>query len=968
MASIDRSRKLLELLEKVCELGGAERNRVLDEAYSSDPGLREEMVSLLGHQERSWSAMDDALGFPIDVAEAPKEVGPYRFIEELGRGGQAVVYLAEDTRLGRRVAVKLMSGLTWLAFPEARERFQREGVVAAKLDHPGICPVYDIGVHDGVSYISMRYVEGQTLAEKLSEHRRSAGVGEAGVPDENPSRPSTRADIDVAVALVEKAARAVHAAHEAGVLHRDIKPENIMVTPEGEPVLLDFGLAREEASEGETLTRSGKVMGTPAYMAPEQCSGETRTIDQRTDVFALGATLYELLTLRRPFEAPTLDALYREIREADPVPPRRRNARIPGDLEVVVLAALRKTPSSRYSSALAFAEDLRAVRELRPITARRAGALDQLKKLARRNKGAVASIALVMTALIAGVILMGIGLLRAQDAENLADERRRDAEGALSQADAVSEFLAGLLSDANRVNRGGKEPTFREALDAAAARLERDFGDQPLVKATLHRILGLDYEILGAVDSAISHIRDCLRIRLELLGKGSPETLEAQVLLGRVLERNNQVKESHDVLVEAAGWSQAIDRATPKMRGQLHHHLAQAKMVLGKFGDAEAHALEALRIFQSVDDQAYLAQTKAGMAAILRRLGRLREGERYARESLATLKKEFGPESSQVATLLNNLAVNLRSQNRLVEAEKHTRRSIEIKEKLFGKGHRELLALSCNWGGQLTHLHRYEEAEPVLRECVRAHRKAFGERHRVVAFPLNFLAQLLNRVDRNDESEEAFREVHEILVAELGPGDRRAEEALFGLAKALMGQGKLAEAEKCIRRVVPALVKRHGEEHRVVANVRLWLAQCLRRQGRADAVDELVSEVEAHYAADPILGARCLRERALLLLGTDAAQATSLLRRAVKQRSTAKPRGELEVDLARALMAQERWKDAESLLKKAHADFTASLSAIHWRTLRAARTLADLYEKTGRSEEAATWRAHGTPRRPKRGG
>jgi serine/threonine protein kinase len=246
---------------------------------------------------------DDA-GTQVEPAPAAPEriIGPYRLISELGRGGQACVYLAEDTRLPRRVALKVFqSGLA--ASPSVLLRFQREAASLSRFDHPGICTVYETGEWRGISYIAMRLVDGETLARWITRRVKAKAGGE--VPD--------RAALLEAGGLIERSARALHVAHEAGIVHRDIKPSNIMIAEGGEPVIVDFGLARDEESADPTLTRPGDVAGTPVYMSPEQIRGRRALVDRRSDVFSLGVMAYEALTLTLPFEAPTTPAVFQKI-------------------------------------------------------------------------------------------------------------------------------------------------------------------------------------------------------------------------------------------------------------------------------------------------------------------------------------------------------------------------------------------------------------------------------------------------------------------------------------------------------------------------------------------------------------------------------------------------------------------------------------------------------------------------------
>ncbi len=356
-------------------------------------------------------------------ASAPGErrVGPYRLGRELGRGGQAVVYLAEDLRLNRRVALKVLVGGTQTS-ERVFDRFQREATMASKLDHPGICTVFDTGVDGGSAYIAMRYVEGSTLATWIGQRKSSDSTttdsftfsvteGEKdlttrrGDASEQPSSsvgPSTRGEVMDVVRIIEQAARALHAAHEVGIIHRDIKPGNIMVTPDGSPVILDFGLARDD-EDGHSLTQTGDLFGTPAYMSPEQLLAQRVPLDRRTDVWSLAVSLYEGLTLQRPFDGKARDAIYQAILTHPMPDPRKLNRGISADLKVVLETALEKDRNRRYRTALEFAEDLRRVRTYEPIKARPAGPLLRLRRFAQRNP-------VTATATIGGFLTLVIGL------------------------------------------------------------------------------------------------------------------------------------------------------------------------------------------------------------------------------------------------------------------------------------------------------------------------------------------------------------------------------------------------------------------------------------------------------------------------------------------------------------------------------------------------------------------------------
>jgi hypothetical protein len=351
-----------------------------------------------------------ATPFPSGRApENPEVIGNYRIVREVGRGGMGVVYLAEDTRLRRNVALKILSPV-FASSRDLQRRFEREAAIASKLDHPGICTVYEAGEAGGIPFIAMRFVHGETLEHWIAEARAAAGMGggrerSATLPGgeggaASASRPNTgpgmREEIRRIVHLVERAGRALHVAHEAGLIHRDVKPGNIMVTREGDPIVLDFGLARDEEGTGASITQTGALMGTPAYMSPEQIAAQRIRLDRRTDVYSLGVTLYEALTLRLPFAAGTRDSLYQKILVSEPENIRRLNPAVPGDLKVVVDKALEKDRDRRYQTALELAEDLRRVREDEPIRARPVSLLSRAKRWVHRNPGvAVPTLGLV---------------------------------------------------------------------------------------------------------------------------------------------------------------------------------------------------------------------------------------------------------------------------------------------------------------------------------------------------------------------------------------------------------------------------------------------------------------------------------------------------------------------------------------------------------------------------------------------
>ncbi|MCI0541905.1 MAG: protein kinase [Verrucomicrobiales bacterium] len=304
----------------------------------------------------------------------PRTFGEYDLLEEIARGGMGIVYRACQRRLNRVCAVKVLVGGEFSS-TEFRHRFRTEGEAAASLDHPNIVPVYEVGDHEGHPYLSMKWIEGGTLGRRIEA-----------------ARPGPRE----AASLVLKLARAAHYAHQRGVLHRDIKPGNVLLNPDGEPFLTDFGLAKLVEKES-TVTRTMAVLGTPSYMSPEQASGHTKHLSTAADVWGLGAVLYELLTGRPPFAGGTTMETIRQVLDKEPIAPRHLNPAADTDLEVICLKCLRKEPGQRYGSAEALADDLERWLRHEPILARRTSAWERAGKWLRRNPAwAALGIALVL--------------------------------------------------------------------------------------------------------------------------------------------------------------------------------------------------------------------------------------------------------------------------------------------------------------------------------------------------------------------------------------------------------------------------------------------------------------------------------------------------------------------------------------------------------------------------------------------
>ena len=411
----------------------------------------------------------------------PGQLGNYRLLREIGRGGMGVVYEAEDVLLNRRVAVKL---LPFAALLDQKQivRFQNEARAAGQLHHPHIVPVHAVGIDQGIHYFAMQYIAGQSLRTLLDsmapatatpnstelynrQPQPNTAPSPAVISTASPVAVSTvsvqqRDRIRSAARLAIDVAEALDHAHAHGVIHRDIKPANLLLDEAGKVWVTDFGLARAPQETGVTL--SGDVMGTIRYMSPEQAAGRTAYVDHRTDVYSLGITLYELLTLRPAFPTQNRQAFLRMIEHTEPTPPRQLNRNIPADLENVVLKAIAKEPAARYATAQEFADDLRRFLEGKPTQAKRPTLLDRAAKWTHRHSRLVAATLMVMALMLMGTLTATLIIATEQNrtAQALHEFRRlfEQSNGAFDQHLLLNERLAAIP---------GAEPVRRDMLRAA---------------------------------------------------------------------------------------------------------------------------------------------------------------------------------------------------------------------------------------------------------------------------------------------------------------------------------------------------------------------------------------------------------------------------------------------------------------------------------------------------------------------
>jgi eukaryotic-like serine/threonine-protein kinase len=708
-------------------------------------------------------------------------VGRYRVLREIGRGGMSVVYLAEraDDAFHQRVALKVLDRAP--RDRDARSRFEQERQILASLEHPSIARLLDGGVDGrGVPYIVMELVEGERIDQYCEQRRLS---------------------VDERLALFQVVARAVAYAHRRLVVHRDLKPANIFVTAAGEVKLLDFGIAKLLDPEAAGVfaappTRTVLRVLTPEYAAPEQVRGEPVTT--ASDVYQLGLVLFELLTGRRAhgLGGDSLVELERVVCDGEPPRPSRQAAsrvsrrRLEGDLDSIVLTALRKEPDRRYPSPADLAADLERHLKGLPVAARQEGLLYRAGKFVRRHRFALAAAAAVAVSLVGG---LGAALWQAREASL---EAKKSAE--------VKDFLVQILADADPDESRGRTVTVREVLDRGVQRIAT-LRDEPEVQAELLSVAGISYRNLGLYAAAQTLLEKSLRLQRRLHGERSLGTADVESSLALLAYKQGDTKRSESLLRAALGTYRALLPADDIRVADSLAGLSDCLMDYDRDDEAAALLRDALAIRRK---RSGAAHPKVG--EILNALGMLRHrardldgAERLYRESLAIQRRAFGPVHPAVATPLHNLGALLKTRGRLAEAEAVFREVIALEARLYGGDHP---GTADSWG-YLGHVLR---ARGDLAGAEAAYRRSLA----------------INRAKRAADHFATFG-------------------ALHNLGRLFVQEGRAAEAEPLLREALAGRRKLWGADYRKTKETAVVLAECLAALGRAGEARPLLAQGQA---------------------------------------------------------------------------------------------------------------------------
>ncbi len=855
----------------------------------------------------------------------PARIGPYRVARVLGEGGMGTVYLAEQDAPHRAVALKVIR--SDLATPELLRRFDREAEVLGRLQHPAIAQIYQAGTADGpggpAPYIAMEYVEGVPVTE----------------------HPLARAAVRDRLRLFIEICDAVHYAHQRGVIHRDLKPGNILVDAAGRPKVLDFGVARlASIDRRDTIaTEFGQVLGSLPYMSPEQVAGDPLELDVRSDVYALGVVLYELLTGRLPLalHRRSLPDALRVILSEEPAPLGTAAPALRGDLETIGAKALAKEKERRYDSAQALAADVRRYLANEPIAARPPSAVYQLRKFARRNRALVAASVVAVAALVAGTVASSSQAVRASRAQRVAESERATAVAALAQAESqrraadaararadaavARERLARLGADSQRTLAERQ----RERADSSAARARQEASRATDVQRFLRDVvtstdpsMRLSLGVTTArdlLDSASARLRSPTWAKIDPVARGMLDMTIGRALHGRGALQAALMHEDS----AAAYYVRSPGEYTQGMAGYAYREAGITASTVGDLDGALARFRRALAVAprRLAEDREVRALSLVWIGRVLADDGRETEGDRLLLAGLDSIRAAY-PGGDDTVNYAERMWLN------------H--------------------AAALHWDVPT------ESAYAALRERMA---RASGKNARLDVATTQ--SQAVARVLRGDGAGAESLAVQVMPVQRAAAGEHSASylDALESLGRARLVQGRAADAERMLRTVLDEKVALYGAANVRVALARRSLAEALLAQGRpADAAPLVEAELRAR-ADGTATGSTGPRAESLRLAGQlasargDAAGAEARLREALAAWRTREFAGaELETlrALGTAVAAQGRAAEADSVLRDALRRAAAHVGPDHAEPAHLQLALARVRAAAGARGEALT--------------
>jgi tetratricopeptide (TPR) repeat protein len=955
-----RHERISELYLAARDLDGASRNEFLARECAGDDALREEVEAMLRFDEKDASFLARAAslrateigsiferGGEERTAPLPPTIAGYRVLGRIGEGGMGVVLAAEQDNPRRVVALKIVRPS--FASGDALRRFANEGQILGRLAHPGIAQIYEAGTAElegggRIPYFAMERVEGRSITDHVA--------------DGSPSR-------DAVLRLFAAVCDAVDHAHRKGVIHRDLKPSNILVDHDGNPKILDFGVARVIAGDGHhdsLATRGDEIVGTLAYMSPEQALADAEAVDTRSDVYSLGVVLYELLAGRRPhdFTGLSVARALRVLLETEPPSLASVRPELGGDLDAIVGKAMARDPEQRYSGAAALAADVRRHLALEPIEARPPGAIYRLRRFVARNRIAVAAAMLVLLAIVAGFIATYMQM-------RVAERRRIEAENARDATQSINEYLLLDVFRSPDPRRDGRDVRVVDILDRAAGGIERRFGAQPVLEAAVRDTLGMSYRRLGMIEESRVQLERARELRDAHLGAEHPDALASRAHLAEALSAGQELE-------AAKALSEAVLEARVRVLGPDHPETlessSQLATVLYWLGDASA--VDRMREVVSARERVLGAEHEKTLNALnnlsvmLLQTGHFEEAETLQRRVLAVQQRLLGDEHPDTLMSEENLAQLLEDQGRSEDAESIYRKLFAIQQRVHGEDHPDATYAMLGLAAALSRQGRAAEAEPLIVKGLEVRRKRLGESHAATLSALRDLVRFRLDGGQVDEAERLAIDLVAALRAKFGEQHVELAGGLNTLGRIQATRRDYAAAEKTFDEAVAIYRRVFGGKHQGIHQTLFNLGIVLRDGGSPERAvpvfEEVVAIDAARYGArhEKVANGRSALGRSLFALGrgAEAAESFRIAHGILTEIEAAPPRiAGAQAMLGRCLLMDGKVEEAEPLLRAASEILLEANGPRHGPTRDAVTAAAEAAAKLGRDEEAAAWRS-----------
>jgi serine/threonine-protein kinase len=811
-----RFERLQTLFEEALEQPAADRAAFLETRAPCDRELQVEVLELIGAHDRAEAGFKSPVSASalVDAVTGEdrwigKRVGAWQVVRLVGVGGMGAVYEAvrADDQFRKRVAVKFLhqnAGSTL-----AINRFKVERQILANLNHPNIASLVDGGVtDDGQPFLVMEYIDGQSITRWADERRLS------------------RRD---RVALVQQVCAAVQSAHQGLVVHRDLKPGNILVTPEGQVKLLDFGIARLLTPEGDSsqpLTFAGHRSFTPDYAAPEQVRG--LPVGTTADIYALGVVLFELLTGRRPFDFK--GKLLGEIEEVvckQPPP----HVEVDADLDAIVQVALRKEPERRYGSADLLARDLQHYLAGQPVSARPDGFGYRLGKLVRRRKLETAAIALAVLSLVGGLVATA------------RQARRAEAQG--KRAEQVTAFLTTMLGSADPASLG-RDVTVREVLDSAAVHADT-LRNSPALEGEVRTIIGHTYMALGEFEAGEAQLGRAVGAYRTQAPGGDYATGIALTRQSHALEYLGRYADADSVLHLASAIFVSHPHTDPLEEATFLDHRARILQRLGKNAEARPLLQQALELTlkNAPGRDSLLAYAYVNLGNVTSELGQHQAAESLYVLGITEARRAYGNEHPELAAMLSPYATVLERVGKVPQSDSVFLEVLAMRKKLLGPEHPEYAWTMFNYADLLLLQKRYAESARWSREVLNLRGKSLPETHMAVSTSMGVLGRALGRMDSLEAGERWLRESLALREKTLPAGHwlLASSESMLGAHFTLAR--RYAEAEALLLPAERKLVEARGAQARVVADARVRIVELYAAWGKADEAAQWQAKIEA---------------------------------------------------------------------------------------------------------------------------